>query len=101
MLSRFLSLTLNTNHQRNLSSRFVGMASGLQNPPIESSIKKKLVYNFEPHHLEIINESYMHNVPRGSETHFKVVVVSSKFENLPLIRVNIGIFVHIVSFTSY
>jgi hypothetical protein len=29
----------------------------------------------------------MHNVPPGSETHFKVVVVSDKFDNLPLIKV--------------
>ena len=28
----------------------------------------------------------MHNVPRGSETHFKVVVVSDKFVSLPLIK---------------
>ena len=29
----------------------------------------------------------MHSVPRGSETHFKVVVVSDKFDNLPLVQV--------------
>ncbi|ELU17016.1 hypothetical protein CAPTEDRAFT_118429, partial [Capitella teleta] len=32
-----------------------------------------------PLHLEVINESYMHNVPKGSETHFKVIVVSDAF----------------------
>ena len=32
--------------------------------------------------LEVINESGMHAVPKGSETHFKVVVVSSAFEGL-------------------
>ena len=36
-------------------------------------------------HLEIINESYMHNVPKGSETHFKVVIVSDKFVDTKLI----------------
>lgn len=30
-------------------------------------------------HLEVINESSGHNVPAGSETHFKVVAVSSAF----------------------
>ena len=33
-----------------------------------------------------MNESYMHNVPRGSETHFKVVVVSDRFDSVPLIK---------------
>lgn len=28
----------------------------------------------------------MHNVPRGSETHFKVVVVSTEFVQKPLIQ---------------
>ena len=30
----------------------------------------------------MVNESYMHNVPRGSETHFKVMVVSEAFAGL-------------------
>lgn len=28
----------------------------------------------------------MHNVPKGAETHFKVVVVSEQFEGLPSIK---------------
>ena len=55
--------------------------------PIENSIKEKLSADLNPLHLDIINESYMHNVPRGSETHFKVVVVSDKFEKLSLLQV--------------
>nr|SVE74921.1 EOG090X0K4K [Daphnia carinata] len=53
---------------------------------IELLIRDKLVRQFSPVHLDIINESYMHNVPKGSETHFKVVVVSDKFENTPLLQ---------------
>ncbi len=34
----------------------------------------------QPEHLEVFNESAGHNVPRGSETHFKVVVVSGSFQ---------------------
>lgn len=56
--------------------------------PIEKAITQALVENLSPVHLEVINESYMHNVPKGSETHFKVLVVSSRFESLPLIKVN-------------
>lgn len=54
--------------------------------PIESSIKRKLETALSPSHLEIFNESYMHNVPKGSETHFKVVIVSDKFVDQPLIK---------------
>ena len=32
----------------------------------------------------------MHNVPRHSETHFKVVVVSERFNGLPLVKVSVG-----------
>jgi len=60
--------------------------SSLEDKPIEASIRKKLSESLTPHHLDILNESYMHNVPKGSETHFKVVVVSDKFDNQPLIK---------------
>jgi stress-induced morphogen len=47
--------------------------------PIESRIYTKLGAAFQPLHLEVINESYMHSVPSGSETHFKVVLTSEQF----------------------
>ncbi|XP_049870267.1 bolA-like protein DDB_G0274169 [Pectinophora gossypiella] len=53
---------------------------------VESAIRNKLETELNTKYLDIINESYMHNVPKGSETHFKVVVVSDKFEGLPLIK---------------
>jgi stress-induced morphogen len=55
--------------------------------PVEHAIRKKLTESLNPVHLDILNESQMHNVPPGSETHFKVVVVSDKFDNLSLIKV--------------
>ncbi|XP_069123404.1 bolA-like protein DDB_G0274169 isoform X2 [Argopecten irradians] len=54
--------------------------------PVENSIMKKLSERLAPQHLEVINESYMHNVPKGSETHFKVVVISDQFQSVPLIK---------------
>lgn len=42
-------------------------------------IEEKLRAEFEPSHLEVINESYRHNVPAGSESHFKVIIVSDRF----------------------
>jgi stress-induced morphogen len=59
--------------------RFVTTMESSQKGPIASTIQDKLSEAFIPEHLEILNESYMHNVPAGSETHFKVVVVSDKF----------------------
>lgn len=47
--------------------------------PIQDAIHDELVRGFSPAVLEVINESNNHNVPRGSETHFKVVVVSEVF----------------------
>ncbi|MDX1302434.1 transcriptional regulator BolA [Photobacterium sp.] len=52
---------------------------------IKERIKEKLQEALSPTHLEVINESYMHNVPEGSESHFKVIVVSGQFEGLRLI----------------
>eukprot|EP00804_Cyclotella_cryptica_P022056 CCRYP_000963-RC/>CCRYP_000963-RC protein AED:0.27 eAED:0.27 QI:170/1/1/1/0.25/0.2/5/2501/134 len=47
--------------------------------PVADAIKEKLTAAFTPLHLEVRNESHMHKVPKGSETHFKVIVVSTKF----------------------
>lgn len=47
--------------------------------PVESRICTKLSANFQPVHLDVVNESYMHSVPPGSETHFKVVLASAAF----------------------
>lgn len=55
---------------------------------IAETIINKLKEQLKPIHLDVINESYMHNVPKNSETHFKVHVVSNKFDNLPLIKVS-------------
>jgi BolA protein len=52
---------------------------------IQSIIENKLTQEFEPFYLTVINESHMHNVPPGSESHFKVVVVSDRFNGLRLI----------------
>lgn len=46
---------------------------------MKAIIEEKLANDFNPLHLEVINESGNHNVPEGSESHFKVVVVSPVF----------------------
>mmetsp|Transcript_112945 Transcript_112945/g.326278 ORF Transcript_112945/g.326278 Transcript_112945/m.326278 type:complete len:142 (+) Transcript_112945:77-502(+) len=50
--------------------------------PVEAAIRTKLTESFSPIHLDVFNESHMHNVPKDSETHFKVVVVSHEFDNV-------------------
>ena len=53
---------------------------------IQNNIEKKLLSHFDPQHLEVINESAMHNVPAGSESHFKVVIVTPMFGGERLIN---------------
>ena len=47
---------------------------------IEDTLIRKLSGRFDLDHLEVTNESRNHNVPPGSETHFRVVLVSGDFE---------------------
>ncbi|MGO1296908.1 MAG: BolA/IbaG family iron-sulfur metabolism protein [Vibrio sp.] len=46
---------------------------------IHQTIEQKLNQAFEPMHLTVENESGMHNVAPGSESHFKVTVVTDTF----------------------
>lgn len=52
---------------------------------IKNIIEQKLNQSFDPSHLDVINESNNHNVPEGSESHFKVIIVSTAFDNKMLI----------------
>ncbi|MEW6998167.1 transcriptional regulator BolA [Colwelliaceae bacterium BS250] len=52
---------------------------------IADIITEKLTQAFTPLHLEVLNESYKHNVPEGSESHFNIVVVSETFTGQRLI----------------
>ena len=44
---------------------------------MQERIDQKLREGFAPVLLEVENESHGHNVPRGSETHFRVLLVSA------------------------
>lgn len=52
---------------------------------IEDDIRTKLQTALQPQHLEVINESNNHNVPPGSESHFKLVVVTDEFKGKQLV----------------
>jgi stress-induced morphogen len=59
--------------------------STTMNGPIETAMRAKLETAFQPIHLVLENESHTHNVAEGSETHFKLLLVSKKFEGIPRI----------------
>ncbi len=51
---------------------------------IKDTIESKLQI-LQPEFLEVINESHNHNVPPGSESHFKVIVVTNAFQGKMLV----------------
>lgn len=53
---------------------------------MQAHITQKIETDMAPVFLEVVNESHMHNVPEGSESHFKITVASDKFEGLSLIK---------------
>ena len=42
----------------------------------------KLSAKFTPHFLVVENESHMHSSGKGEDSHFKIVLVSAKFDGL-------------------
>jgi len=53
---------------------------------MQNQIEEKISAALAPQHLEVINESGNHNVPPGSESHFKVVMVSEAFAGESLVK---------------
>ena len=47
--------------------------------PVETCVIAKQTTVFQPSYLKVLNESYMHSVPAGSETHFNVILVTDSF----------------------
>ena len=53
---------------------------------MQTTIEQKLASEFETDYLQVDNESHMHNVAPGSESHFKVTIVSESFADQMLIK---------------
>ncbi len=53
---------------------------------VQATIETKLSKAMQVSHLEVVNESHQHNVPAGSESHFKVVIVAKDFEGQSLVK---------------
>lgn len=49
---------------------------------VAEQIRTKLESGLSCWHLDVINESHMHAVPKDSETHFRVIIVSDEFDGV-------------------
>ena len=54
--------------------------------PVQSVIIDTLNVAFVGGYIDVTNESHMHSVPAGSESHFKVVLVSDSFAGKRLVQ---------------
>ncbi|HEB55423.1 MAG TPA: BolA/IbaG family iron-sulfur metabolism protein [Gammaproteobacteria bacterium] len=52
---------------------------------MQAEIETRLSAELKPSVMQVINESNNHNVPPGSESHFKLVLVSDRFDGKPLL----------------
>ena len=53
---------------------------------MQMQIDQRIKDEVNVHHMTLENESYMHNVPEGSESHFKLVLVADVFEGKRLVQ---------------
>lgn len=53
---------------------------------MQQKIEQRLREQFSPLHIEVQDESHMHNVPEGAESHFRVVLVSEQFHDNALLK---------------
>src|SRR4051812_44362894 len=65
---------------------FHGESSILDFMTLKDRIEGKMKSVLLPQHMELVNESGNHNVPKGSETHFKLLLVAKTFEGKSLVQ---------------
>lgn len=53
---------------------------------VREAIAARLRQSLDPVHLEVLDETSMHNVPAGSESHFRVRVISEAFAGQRLVE---------------
>jgi BolA protein len=53
---------------------------------MQTTIEQKLSGELEVDYLQVENESHLHNVAPGAESHFKVTIVSNSFDDQMLIK---------------
>ncbi|RUO61629.1 BolA/IbaG family iron-sulfur metabolism protein [Pseudidiomarina marina] len=52
---------------------------------LQEVIQDKLLTEFSPLHLDVINESHLHGTP-SDDSHFKVVIVAELFDGMRLLQ---------------
>ena len=52
----------------------------------QQTIEHKLRQALAPVHLEVVNETHMHNVAEDAESHYKVIAVSGQFNGRSLLQ---------------
>lgn len=53
---------------------------------LENLLRESLVHALNPSFCDLDNESHGHNVPKNSETHFRLVIVSDAFDGLSRVK---------------
>lgn len=49
---------------------------------VKTFIEQQLTDAFAPDYLSVLDESHMHNVPPGAQSHFNVTVVTDAFNDM-------------------
>jgi stress-induced morphogen len=80
------SLLLLPARRLHASARVMAAPAAAPCGPVQALLVERLTSAFSPVHLEIENESAKHSVPPGSESHFKVFVVSAAFDGVALLQ---------------
>ena len=52
----------------------------------QQRILEKMLAEFTLSHIDVADESSGHNVPAGAESHFKVIIVTDSFEEMPVVK---------------
>lgn len=60
--------------------------------PMYRRIERKVRAAFEPTHLEITDESFMHSGPEDAESHFRLLVVAEAFEGQSHVQRHQGVY---------
>ena len=55
------------------------MSQGIAKDQMDQFILDQVRDHFSPQHMDLVNESHMHAVPKNSKTHFKLIVVAAYF----------------------
>lgn len=71
----------NKSNRKNISISLFELNSMLKYFSRKERMEKTLMEKFNPTKLEIVNDSNSHSVKEGSETHFRVYIVSEGFKN--------------------